>query len=454
MRFSSLLVFFTVLFISSAAAQTLEEKIGQMVMVGVPANQMAHDTLREDITERNLGGVILFAYNISSPSQVRNLNQELQDSSDTPLFIAVDQEGGLVARLDEHNGYKETYSAETLGENFDSEDSTREQARMMARWLNKAGFNVNLAPVVDVNVNRSSPAIGLLDRSFSSDEEEVYQHASWFIDEFHKKDIVTSTKHFPGHGSARSDSHFGFTDITNTWKQRELVPYKKLIADGYKDMVMTGHLFFKDWDDEDPVSLSHTAVTEKLRDSLGFQGLVITDDLFMGAITDNYGFQESLVKTINAGTDVMLFSTNIREERSLVRKIIKVVKRNVVQGHIEESTIDAAYDRIMRLKEDRIITSSEEPLADAGQPRTLEIGNYPNPFNPITNIEIKVPRRQQLKVKVYNTLGQEIETLANRTFTAGKHHATFNGSGLASGIYFIRVMGEDIMATHRMTLVK
>jgi len=227
-----------------------------MIMVGFDNSEISQNTLMNDISNRNLGGVLLFAYNLRYPSQIRSQNSRLQNASEIPLFIATDQEGGIVARLDENNGYESTYTAFELGTQFNSEDSTRKQAAMMADWMSHAGFNMNLAPVVDVNVDPSSPAIGELDRSFSNDEYTVYLHASWFADEFHKRNIATSLKHFPGHGSAVSDSHDGFTDITDTWEDRELDPFKFIIQNDYRDAIMTGHLFKQDWDTNYPASLS------------------------------------------------------------------------------------------------------------------------------------------------------------------------------------------------------
>ncbi|MFW5973423.1 MAG: glycoside hydrolase family 3 protein, partial [Bacteroidota bacterium] len=333
---------------STAAGQSLQDKIGQMLMVGVPADAALKDTLTDDIVDRNIGGVLMFAYNISSPEQIRSLNAELQSYRQDHLLIAVDQEGGIVARLDEQNGYRETYTAETLGETFRSEDSTRAQARMMAHWLSEAGFNVNLAPVVDVKVDPLSPAIARLERSFSSDEQTVVDHASWFIDEFNRQHIATSLKHFPGHGSAREDSHFGFTDISDTWQERELYPFRELIRSGYSDMIMTGHLFKRDWDAQYPVSLSRSAITDVLRNELGFEGVVISDELFMKAIQDNYGFDEAIVQAINAGTDILLFNTNIYQKRSLSRYVVDLVSRKVGEGEIDPGTIDDAYDRIQK----------------------------------------------------------------------------------------------------------
>jgi beta-N-acetylhexosaminidase len=438
---------------SVVSGQSLQDKIGQMIMVGLPTAEANKDTLIVDIVDRNLGGVLMFAYNIPSPAEIRALNTELQSYRNDQLLIAVDQEGGVVARLNERNGYSKTYTAQELGEVFNSEDSTRAQARLMAGWLRDAGFNVNLAPVVDVNVYRDSPAIGRLNRSFSEDERIVFDHASWFIDEFNDQNIITSLKHFPGHGSARHDSHFGFTDISNTWQARELYPFRELIRNGYSDMIMTGHLFKSDWDNQYPVSLSRPAITGVLRNELGFEGVVISDELFMRAIQDHYGFDEAVVKAINAGTDILLFNRNIYNEQSLTRYIVNLVSRKVDEGQIEVATIDDAYGRIQSLKTRRLSTDIET-VAGAAIPSDVAIRNYPNPFRHETVIEVDLPVPQRLRVEIYNTLGQRVQILADGLAPAGTHRIIFSPSPLSPGVYVVRVTGEHFHSSHRMTLVR
>lgn len=435
-------------------SQSLQEKIGQMLMVGMPNSGAAKDTLINDIKDRNLGGVILFAYNLENPGQIRSLTGELQDHANSSLFISVDQEGGIVARLDEQNGYAETYSAYELGYVFNSEDSTRAMARMMAHWLLDAGFNMNLAPVVDVNVNPNSPAIARLDRSFSADEYLVYEHASWFIGEFNSKRIATALKHYPGHGSAVRDSHFGFTDITNTWQHRELDVYRWLIQDGYSDPIMTGHLFNRDWDTTYPASLSHYAVTTVLRDSLGFKGVVITDELFMRALRDNYGFDETVVATINAGSDILLFNTNIYNEMSLTSYVISLVTEKIADGTIEESTIDAAYNRIMTLKDNRVFASFGDEEKSVMKPRSIQISNYPNPFNPATTVTVSMTMSNEVNIMVTNSLGQVVQNIHSGYLQAGIHSYRFNAESLASGVYFLHVRSGIDSRSHPMLLVK
>lgn len=425
-------------------------------MVGVETSQQHQDSLMYDIEHRNLGGVLMFAYNLRFPSQIRAQNSRLQGAASTPLFLATDQEGGIVARLDEQNGFERTYSAHELGTEFNSEDSTRKHAALMAGWMVSSGFNMNLAPVVDVNVDPNSPAIGGLDRSYSSDENVVYQHASWFIDEFHKQNIATSLKHFPGHGSAVSDSHEGFTDITNTWEDRELDPFRFIIEDGYNDAVMTGHLFNQNWDEDYPASLSKFAITDILRDSLGFDGVVISDELFMGAVQENYGMDEAIVQVVNSDTDILLFNRNLYQDKSLTGYVISLITEKIDEGIISEETINKSYNRIMALKEKRIPTSSETDFlpADDNLPRTIEIANYPNPFNPSTTISLSLDKASPIQVQVFNSIGQKVQTLVQSQLSSGIHEFRFDGSNLSSGMYLVVVSTPEIREVHKMMLIK
>lgn len=443
----------TILFLINALhAQTLRDKIGQILMVGFYQNGNSMDTLWVDITQRNLGGVILFGSNIQNPIQIQNLTAQLQQAAATPLFIATDQEGGYVARLKASNGFANTYSAYTLGTVFNSEDSTRATAAMMAQWLEDSGINMNLAPVVDVNVNPLSPAIGFYERSFSSDPMTVFNHASWFADEFKQKHIVTAVKHYPGHGSAEDDSHLGFTDITETWADSELVPYQQLIGQGYADLVMSGHLFNANLDSLHPASLSYRTITGLLKDSLGFSGAVISDEMLMGAIVNNYSFDQAIELAVNAGTDILLYRTNERNGLSLVRQVIDIIEQKVNAGAISPDRIDDAYAKVFAIKQG--IAALHDPAARQHIPRDFGLRNYPNPFNNSTIIEFSLPETGIATLKVYNLIGQEVATIVSSTLVAGNYQYRWNASGLASGIYYYRLESGGSNQASKMILLK
>jgi len=433
------------------AQDALDQKIAQMVMVSFDPDTDFKDTLYYDIENRNLGGVILFAYNLQNPEQIRTLTASLQVNAATPLLIATDQEGGLVARLDENNGFAETHTAYELGTVIDNEDSTRAQSRMMAGWLYNSGINTNLAPVVDVNVNPESPAIGHYGRSFSSDPMKVFQHAGWFISEFENYDIICTLKHFPGHGSAMQDSHLGFTDITNTWADSELVPYRELFSEGYADMVMAGHLYNAHLDSLYPASLSEKVITGLLRDSLGFQGVVASDAMFMKAITENYSFEEAIVLAVNAGTDLLLYTTNEYEGHSLAAEVIRVIHRNIDEGIIAESRIEESYQRIMALKSK--ITSLPAG-SEISIPETFTIRIYPNPFNVTTNIVFNIHKAGQAELEIYDILGRRVLNRKYNWLPAGTHTVNFDASHLASGVYFLRAAVSGSTRAAKLTLIK
>lgn len=451
-NFLILILLFTSLHFSQVV--TLREKIGQMIMTGFSNEGDSYERVLTDIEDYNLGGVIFFRSNIDDGNQVQLLIETLQSSAATPLFTAVDQEGGLVARFTSSNGYQKTPSAYKLGTEINSEDTTRYYAAMMAGWLYDAGFNVNFAPVVDVNVNPESPAIGHYGRSFSDDPVVVYNHSSWFIDEFHQKNISTALKHFPGHGSAEDDSHLGFTDITSTWSAVELNPYELLIDDGYKDLVMSGHLFNENIDTLYPASLSTFALDSLLRNELGFEGIIVSDEMFMQAISANFGFEEAVVQAVIAGTDILLYSTNFYEEQPLVPYIIDLIETKVNENVIPVSRIEEAYDRITALKQERqIITSTDDSFASI-LPENYEIGNYPNPFNPSTTIKVNLVKSGNITLSVYNITGEKIAELADGYFNQGSFSFKFSGAGFASGVYLAVLETNAGVFTHKLMLMK
>ncbi|MCH8569219.1 MAG: glycoside hydrolase family 3 [Balneolales bacterium] len=337
----------------------LSEMIGQMMMVGFRGFTVEEtDRIAEDIRERNLGGIILFDYdvpsgtpqrNVSSPAQLKTLIENLQSFAETPLLIAIDQEGGRVNRLKTRNGFPAVVSHEHLGK-LNSADSTRAHARKMAQTLADLGINVNFAPVVDLNSNPQNPVIGRLGRSFSADADKVIMHSRIFLEEFSRAGLAGTIKHFPGHGSAWNDSHFGLADVTETWDEAELEPYRVLIQEGKATMVMSAHIVHQKWSEEHPATLLPEIMTGLLRDELGFEGLLFSDDMQMGAITDFYGLEQALVLAVLAGIDVLVFANNSVHEPEITARAIEIIGRNVRNGIIPENTIRESYDRIMRHK--------------------------------------------------------------------------------------------------------
>ena len=349
--------------IQSTKKVSLEEMMGQMIMVGFRGLEISEDsTIAKDIKAGKVGGVILFnrdvalgttVRNITSPEQVKKLNNSLQSFAKIPLFIAVDQEGGKVVRLRADAGFPATVSQQYLG-TLNLEDSTRFYAHRMAAIMKAVGFNVNFAPSVDVNVNPASPVIGAIGRSFSGDTSIVTRHARIIIDEQSKNKIISVLKHFPGHGSAGADSHLGFVDVSQTWQSYELAPYRALIQSGKVEMIMTAHIFNSQWDAQYPATLSRYVITEMLRNQLGFKGVVISDDMNMKAISEYYSFEKAIEMAVNAGVDILLIANNINYDQQAASKTLNVLKQLVQEGKISPERIEESYKRIMALKKQQL----------------------------------------------------------------------------------------------------
>ncbi|MEX2397738.1 MAG: glycoside hydrolase family 3 protein [Balneolales bacterium] len=359
----SILILLTFVIIACAGTPShddIEEKIAQMLIVGFRGYELTDDvTIVEDIRERNLGGVILFDYdvpagiperNIQSPEQVQSLNKSLQNLTDETLIIAVDQEGGKVNRLKEQYGFPPTVSHQALGE-YDDLDSTRAFSSKMAATLADLGFNLNFAPSVDVNTNPDNPVIGSLERSFSDDPAKVALHSEAFIKGHRENGVYATIKHFPGHGSSRDDSHLGMVDVTETWDKLELEPYRYLIEKEVVDVIMTAHIINNHLDTDIPATLSQKVLTGMLRSELGYDGIIVSDDMQMGAIADHYGLEQALKASINAGVDMLIFANNSVYEEDITQRAIGIITGLVESGEIPRQRIEESYQRIQKLKQ-------------------------------------------------------------------------------------------------------
>ncbi|KTD47134.1 N-acetyl-beta-glucosaminidase [Legionella rubrilucens] len=357
---------------------SLRDKIGQMLLIGFDGkNVNAQSKIIKTIEKNNIGGVILFDYdyrtktydkNIESPGQVRQLNSDLQyfteqgnlkhHRSKLPLLISVDYEGGKVNRLGEKYGFPPTISAAEVGKrSFEEAESS---ANSMAQTLKEVGFNLNFAPVLDVNVNPDNPVIGKKDRSFSADASMVGSYASIYTRHFLNQKIQCVYKHFPGHGSSTKDSHLGFVDVTDTWQTYELQPYQHLLNSNEScGVVMTAHIVNRQLDETGlPATLSKKILTGLLRHQLHFNGVIITDDMQMKAISDNYGLEQALVLTINAGADMLIFGNNLTVEPQDPEQLIDIIEAKVLSGEISPKRINEAYKHIVALKKSIVTHNS------------------------------------------------------------------------------------------------
>lgn len=346
----------------------LKEKIGQMLLIGFQGTELTPtDPIVQAILTQRIGGVILYASqtpsdrrNITNPTQLKNLTQQLQDYTKQaaknnnneffPLLIGVDYEGGKVTPLKQSKGFPATISAASLAQGTLAE--AEHAAQQMARTLADAGINLNFAPILDVNVNPENPVIGKFERSFSRDPKRVAEYAAIFARAYQEHGIICTYKHFPGHGSSSKDTHRGFVDVTPTWQAYELEPYKALVNKSLScPMVMTAHVVHYGLDSRGyPASISHAMTQELLRTTLNFTGVVITDDLQMRAITDNYGLAESVKLAVNAGADILLFANQLATAPQDPAQIIDLIYADVKAGEIREDRIEEAYQRIIELK--------------------------------------------------------------------------------------------------------
>ncbi|MEZ0575971.1 glycoside hydrolase family 3 protein [Halodesulfovibrio aestuarii] len=337
---------------------SLKTMIGQMIMVGFRGEgATTARVLLRDIKEHQIGGVILFdkdclrpqaVRNIISKEQVHDLISALQDVSTIPLFVAIDQEGGRVSRFKPSHGFAGTPSAQKLGELPVSE--TFAAGEHTGAYLESVGVNMNFAPVLDVNVNPESPVIGAIERSYSADPSKVATYGHAFAQGMARHGIISGYKHFPGHGSSLSDSHKGLPDVTKTWSKDELIPYAELLGKEPLHVLMVGHLYNRKLDADTPTSLSYPVITEVLRDQLGYDGVVVTDDLQMKAITNEYPIDEAAVKAVQAGSDILLAGNNLVYDPQIVCKLVTALTWAVHNGELPIERIRQSYERIMKLK--------------------------------------------------------------------------------------------------------
>jgi len=340
---------------------TLEDKIGQMVLAGFRGLELKDtDPIIQDLRTRNLGAAILFdqemadktlpSRNIQSPAQVKALVASLHQAAQTPLLVSIDQEGGRVNRLKAVYGFPETLSHEELGSRNDPVFTFR-HAEMIAKTLSGLGINLNLAPVVDLDANPDNPIIKGKRRSFHSDPEIVAAHGIEYARAHRQHGVLTCPKHFPGHGSAMGDTHLGLVDVTKTWTDCELIPFKRMIDAGLAEIIMTAHVFNASLDPDRPATLSKRVLQGILRDRLGYRGLIISDDMEMKAITSQYGLENAIQFGIEAGLDMLCFGNNMSYDLNIGEKVIGIMVRLVETGKLSAGRIDDSYQRIMALKQ-------------------------------------------------------------------------------------------------------
>lgn len=349
---------------------SLDEKIGQLVIVGLDGLTMNDEALQM-IQKYKVGGFILFKDNIQDAEQTQTLLNQLKDankSNPVPLWLSVDQEGGRVSRLSSE--FAATPAAGDIGATNDL-SYTRNIGQAIGMTLQALGFNMDFAPVLDINSNPKNPVIG--DRSFGSTPAAVIKHGIETMQGLNSEGVAAVVKHFPGHGDTSVDSHYDLPLVNKSieeLQQFELLPFIEAI-DQDVDAIMIAHLLMKQIDDKKPASISASVINGLLRDQLGYGGVVITDDMTMGALLKNNSIGDAAVQSILAGTDIVLVS----HQTDLRLEVLDSLKAAVDNNAITEQRLDESLYRLLRLKQKYNLQDTPTPTPDVST-----INKYINEF--------------------------------------------------------------------------
>ena len=324
----------------------LDEKIGQLITVGIDGYSL-DDNAKDLIGSKKVGGIILFKNNVNDSNQLLQLINSIKETNSTnkiPIFISVDEEGGRVNRFPKE--IKALPSNKIVGNKNDS-NLAYDIGKDIGYALSSFGYNMDFAPVLDINSNPNNTVIG--DRAFSSDKNIVANLGANEIKGFKSSNVICVAKHFPGHGDTDTDSHYLLPIINKTIEQLqelEFVPFKKAIEEKVP-AIMVSHILLPNVDNTNPASMSKVIITDILRKDLKFDGVVVSDDMTMGAITNDYDISEACIKAINAGTDLLLVCHGYDNEV----KVINSIKEAVNNKTISMDRIDESVYRILYLKE-------------------------------------------------------------------------------------------------------
>lgn len=341
---------------------SLDEKIGQLIIGGF--NGYTVDSNTENlIKENHLGGFILFQRNVENSNQLLkliNTLKSLNKGNIAPLFISADEEGGTVTRMP--NEIKKLPSNSYIGK-INNEDFSYNIGKTLGKELNAFGINMDYAPVLDINSNPNNPVIGI--RSFGNNKDIVTRLGTRTMEGIRSQNVIPVVKHFPGHGDTSVDSHIGLPVVNCDLKRLndfELAPFKSAIDKG-ADAVMVAHILLPKLDPKYPATLSYNIITDLLRKDIGFDGVVITDDMTMGAIMENYNIGNASVKAINAGADIVLVCHKYENIQTAINSIKKAVSDKV----ITEDRIDESVYRVLSLKEKYKLTDNKINSVDVNE---------------------------------------------------------------------------------------
>ena len=340
-------------YVTRARAAVSDADIGQMLMLGFAGSSSeapAAQNLARHIGAGRVGGACLLGYNAKSRPGVESLTALFAGSGkDAAPLIAIDQEGGAVQRLGPKLGYDAAPSARSVAAQYDA-GAAQALYQNMAATMRAAGFNLNLAPVVDLGFEPRNPIVAHYGRAFGADGATVTRYASAFVAGHRQAGVLTALKHFPGHGSTLIDSHAHPVDLTPTWREEEIEPYVAMARAGLVDIVMTGHLAHADHTGGEPATLSRKAIEGWLRGPIGYGGVVMTDDLDMKAIRSIYPLNGAIVRAIAAGNDLVLLSNSATPDPDLPQAAAAAIRAAVADGRIRAARIEESGARLSALK--------------------------------------------------------------------------------------------------------
>ncbi|WP_319411127.1 glycoside hydrolase family 3 N-terminal domain-containing protein [uncultured Cohaesibacter sp.] len=330
-------------------AAELDRAIGSLIMVGFSGKSAGGSfvrTIAGHITKGRAGSVVYLSTNVGTRKDVLDLNKLFHDAGVT--HIAIDHEGGTVQRLKKAQGFTRIGSALNIAQST-SPGGAEKIYEVAARELAEAGFTFNLGPVADLH-RSYNPVIGQNKRAYGEDAATVIRYAGAFVKAHRRHGITTALKHFPGHGLSRADSHNGFVDIRDSWKPEELTPFAELVRQGLADVVMSGHLYVRVGKDSDGelTTFSRALVRDALRRRMGFNGLIMTDDLNMGAVRKVAAPKEATLRAASAGYDILLLSNSLKPDADLPAEAVGWIRDAVRHGQISEKQILDTATRLRR----------------------------------------------------------------------------------------------------------
>jgi beta-N-acetylhexosaminidase len=338
---------------------SVSEKVGQLIMAGMDGTEV-DEAAKELIRSYNVGGVIFYSNNMKDAKEALQLFNDLkeinaQQKSGVPLFMSVDEEGGKVSRMPPT--LKKIPSAKKVGDTKNEQLATQ-IGNVIGDQLHSFGLNMDYAPVLDVNSNPQNPVIG--DRAYGNETNIVSQMGIAVMKGLQQRNIIPVVKHFPGHGDTSVDSHIGLPIVNHNierLRELELVPFKQAIAEG-ADAVMIAHILMPKIDKSAPASFSSIIIHDLLREQLGFTGVVISDDMTMGAITEHYDIGEAAVKFIQAGGNVVLVGHGMENIQSVAKALTDAVQ----QGKITPQMLDERVTQVLQLKQKYQLTDHEQAI--------------------------------------------------------------------------------------------